>query len=82
MSYLLRTFVHYFFCSIKNIKPWKLVASPFHYEEKGDENDATISCSVSATLFFALFSRKRDSVAKISQNFVYLTIQNFAKVHK
>jgi hypothetical protein len=28
------------------------VAPPFHYVEKGDENDADISSSVSATLFF------------------------------
>jgi hypothetical protein len=55
------------------------VAPLFHYVEKGDENDGDVSCSVTATLFFALSSRKRNFVAKISRNFVYFAKQNFAK---
>jgi hypothetical protein len=51
----------------------------FHYVEKGDENDGDVSCSVTATLFFALSSRKQNFVAKISRNFVYLAKRNFAK---
>jgi hypothetical protein len=36
------------------VLPWKLVVPPFDYVEKGDKNDAAISCSVSPTLFFLL----------------------------
>jgi hypothetical protein len=34
------------------------VSPPFHYVEKGDENDAAISCSVSATLFFCFVKQE------------------------
>jgi Copine len=64
------------------------VAPPFHYVEKGDENDAAISCSVSATLFFASSSRKRNFVTKISQisrnkhkNYSKYEKNYFAKFH-
>jgi hypothetical protein len=41
------------------------VAPPFHYVEKGDENDAAISCCL-RNINLALSSRKRNFVAKIS----------------
>jgi hypothetical protein len=68
--------------------PGKIVAPPFHYVEKGDENDVAISCSVSATLFFcfvkqeAKFRLFRETKfrlinIKISRNTKWITSRNF-----
>jgi hypothetical protein len=34
------------------------VAPLFHYVEKGDENDAAVACSITATLFFCLVKQE------------------------
>jgi hypothetical protein len=49
----------------------QLVAPSFYYLEKGDENDAALSCSDSTTLFFTTIIRKvllHQAKSEISRN--------------
>jgi hypothetical protein len=69
------------------VLPWKFVAPPFHYVEKGDENDAAISWSVSATLFFRFVKQKTKFCGKNftkfhlfrKKKFCEINIKNFVK---
>jgi hypothetical protein len=65
------------------VLPWKLVAPPFHYVEKGDKNDGNVSYSVTATLLFCLVNQETNFLwqkfHEILQNLVYFAKQNFAK---
>jgi hypothetical protein len=68
------------------VLPWKLVAPPFYYVEKGDENNGDVSCSVFATLFFCLVKQETKFRGKNFMKFCKILfasrngiLRNFAK---